>query len=177
MLLSREDAELFFKLHCALMQFVMEQVHGVGVPASPAAYRSLPAAERHQLAQAFLGRLDLIDVFLKTNPAKLSEEELGMVSSWRHLVAGRFVALRQLKQHMVLLACGAEVTAYGVKGLVDPIDLVIPNPLPAMIETVLLPFRGQIIYGSSVRSISASVQVPGAVSRKIFELPRRARAL
>jgi hypothetical protein len=55
MLLSREEAELVFKLHCALMQFVMEQTQGAGVPASAAAYRSLPAEQEKQVVQAFLG--------------------------------------------------------------------------------------------------------------------------
>ena len=97
MLLSRKDAELVFKLHCALMRFVMEQVQGAGVPAPRAAYPSLPAEQRQQVVKAFLGRLDLIDAFIDANPTRLSEEELAIVSSWRHLVAGRFIALRQLK--------------------------------------------------------------------------------
>lgn len=83
MLLSREEAELVFKLHCALMQFVMEQIQGANVPASAAAYRSLAPEQRQEVVQGFLGRLDLIDAFITANPARLSEVELGIVSSWR----------------------------------------------------------------------------------------------
>lgn len=171
MLLSREDAEMFYKLHCALMQFVTEKIQGDRVLSSAADYRSLPAEKRQEVVQTFLGRLDLIDVFLKANPAKLKEEELGIVSSWRHLVAGRFVALRQLKKHMVLLACDEEATAYGVMGLVDPMERVIPNPLPAMIETVLLPFRGKIIYDGVVSAFNVTF---GPGSRGGFEEEFRA---
>ena len=166
MLLSREEAELFFKLHCALMQFVMEQIQGARVLASAAAYRSLPAEQRQEVVRAFLGRLDLIDAFIAANPARLSEEELGIVSSWRHLVSGRFIALRQLKKYMVLLACDEKSTAYGVTGLVDPIERVIPKPLPAMIETVLLPFRGKIIYDGIVSAFNVTF---GPGSRRGFE--------
>jgi hypothetical protein len=105
-------------------------------------------------------------VFIEANPARLSEEELGIVSSWRHSVPGRFIALRQLKKHMVLLACGAKATAYGVKGLVDPMERVIPKPLPAMIETVLLPFRGKIIYDGIVGAFNVTF---GPGSRRGFE--------
>jgi len=133
MLLSREDAELVFKLHSALMEFVMAQAEGGGFPPSAAGYQSLPPDQRQKVVQAFLGRLDLIDAFIAANPARLSEEELGIVSSWRHLVSGRFVALRQLQKYIVLLACDEKSTAYGVTGLVDPIERVIPIPLPAMI--------------------------------------------
>lgn len=152
MLLSREDVELFFKLHCALMQFVMVRIQGAPVLASAAAYRSLSPDRRQEVAQAFLGRLDLIDAFIAANPAGLSGEELGIVSSWRHLVSGRFVALRQLKQYLVLLSGDESPTAYGVTGLADPIERVIGKPLPALIETVLLPFRGKIIYDGLVSS-------------------------
>jgi hypothetical protein len=55
MVLSREEAELFFKLHCALMQFVMAQVPGAGTPAPAAAYRSLPAEQKQGVVKAFLG--------------------------------------------------------------------------------------------------------------------------
>jgi hypothetical protein len=116
--------------------------------------------------QAFLGRLDLIDVFIATNPASLSEEELGIVSPWRHLVAGRFIVLRQLKKHMVLLACDSKSTAYGVTGLVDPMERVVGNPLPAMVETVLLPFRGKIIYDGIVSLFNVTF---GPGTRRRFE--------
>src|SRR4030095_9714004 len=105
MLLSPEEAKLVFKLHCALMQFVNEQLKLVGVPGSAAPYAALPPQKRHEVVQAFVGRLELIDAFIPANPARLSQEELGIVSTWRHLVSGRFIALRQLKKHMILLAC------------------------------------------------------------------------
>ena len=50
MLLSREDAELFFELHCALMQFVMEQIQGADVAAPAAAYRALAVEQRQPVA-------------------------------------------------------------------------------------------------------------------------------
>ena len=166
MLLSREDAELFFKLHCALMQFVMEQAQGSGVPAPAVAYRSLPAEQRQAVAKALPSRLELIDAFVAANPARLSEEELQIVASWRHLVAGRFIALRQLKKYMILLTCGEKPTAYGVTGLVDPMKRVIPNPLPAMVETVLLPFQDKIIYDGIVSTFNVTF---GPGSRRGFE--------
>jgi hypothetical protein len=148
------------------MQFVQEQLKGSGVSRSAAVYSALSPEKRHEVAQAFLGRLDLIDAFIAANPTGLSEEELGIVSSWRHLVAGRFIALRQLKKHMILLACDGTRTAYGATGLVDPMARVIPQPLPAMIETVLLPFRGKIVYHGIVNSFNVTF---GPGTRRRFE--------
>ena len=67
------------------MQFGMAQIQGAGVPAPTVAYPSLPAEQRQKVVKTFLGRLGLIDAFIATNPARLSEEELGIVSSCRHL--------------------------------------------------------------------------------------------
>lgn len=166
MLLSREEAELVFRLHCALMQFVMEQVQAAGVPSSAANYPSLPAEQRQEVVKAFLGRLDLLDAFVAANPARLSAEELGIVSSWRHLVSGRFIALRQHKKHMIFLACDEKSCAYGVTGLVDPMELVIGQPLPAMVQTVLLPFRGKIVYDGIISKFRVAF---GPGSRRGFE--------
>jgi hypothetical protein len=148
------------------MQFVQEQLRTAGILESAAAYSALSPEKRHEVAQAFLGRLDLIDAFIAANPARLSEEELGIVSSWRHLVAGRFIALRQLKKHMILLACDESSMAYGVTGLIDPMELVIPRPLPAMIETVLLPFLGKIVHHGIVNGFNVTF---GPGSRRGFE--------
>lgn len=166
MLLPREEVALFYMLHGAVMQFVKKQIEGAGASGSAAAYSALSPEKRHEVAQAFLGRLDLIDTFIAANPAKLSEEELEIVSSWRHLVCGRFIALRQLKKNMILLACDGTRTAYGVTGLIDPIEQVIPTPLPAMIETVLLPFRGKIIYHGIINGFNVTF---GPGSRRGFE--------
>ena len=130
------------------------------------AYRSLPGEQRQEVVKALLGRMDLIDAFVAANPARLSEQELQIVTSWRHLVAGRFIALRQLKKYMVLLACDGKTTAYGATALVDPMERVFRKPLPVMVETVLLPFRGKIIYHGIVSAFNVTF---GPGSRRGFE--------
>ena len=81
-------------------------------------------------------------------------------------MSGRFIALRQLKNHIILLACDEKTAAYGVTALVDPMEQVIPKPLPAMIETVLLPFHGKIIYDGIVSTFNVAF---GPGSRRGFE--------
>ncbi len=157
MLLPREDAELVLKLHCALMEFVNKQLNIVGVSETAAPYATFRPDQRQQVVQAFVGRLDLIDEFILANPAQLSEGELEIVSGWHHLVSGRFIALRQLPKHFILLRGDGPPTAYGVVGLSEPIEAVIRKTLPAVIETVLLPFRGQIIYDGIVAGFEVTV--------------------
>ncbi|MCA9164553.1 MAG: hypothetical protein KDA62_16300, partial [Planctomycetales bacterium] len=84
--------------------------------------------------------------FVNQNPAKFGQDELGIVLSWRHLVSGRFYAIRQLKNYMVFLSSTNPPVAYGVVALTDPLkDLIGPN-LPQIVNAVLLPFKDRIIY-------------------------------
>ena len=171
MFLPPEEAKLVFKLHSTLMQFVIERLglaHDLG---SSQPYTALPPEKQQQVVQALLGRLDLVDAFVVANPAGLAQEELEVVSSWRNLVFGRFIALRQLKKHTVVLSTDGTCTAYAVTGLADALERVIQRPLPAMIEAVLLPFRGKLIYDGLVSTFNATF---GAGPRRGFEEQLRA---
>ena len=84
MLLSRDDAELFFRLHQSLMHFVNQRLGVVPVVGSPEEFAALPLERRLDVRKAFLDRLDLIESFVDENPAKLSDDELDIVLSWRY---------------------------------------------------------------------------------------------
>ena len=60
---------------------------------------------------------------------------------------GKFYVFRYLKKYTVFLTSGGSPNkAYGVLGLADPMEQVIGPYLPRLITTVLLPFKGRIIY-------------------------------
>jgi hypothetical protein len=69
--------------------------------------------------------------------------------------------LRKVKKCVILLSCDGKSTAYGVTGLVDPLERVIPLPLPMMVEMVLLPFRRKLTYGGIVSSFNVMLD-PGS---------------
>src|SRR5262249_55659877 len=153
MLLTPQDAELFFKLHRALMFFVNQRLRVLPDDvASPDAFSSLPPEVRLKVRDAFLGHTDLIQLFVEESPAHLTTDELGIVRSWRQLVHGRFYAFRQLKKYMVFLATDPEPVAYGVLALIQPFEELVGPYLPVLIETVLLPFQGMIVYDGLMRS-------------------------
>ena len=186
MLLSPEEAKLFFRLHNSLMKYANDSLNVVTSGRSLSEYAALPLEARMRVVQAFLGRLDLIEAFVAENPAGLSRDEMEIVSAWRFLVPGKFLVLRQLKKHMIFLSSKEPAVAYGVLGLADPLDLVIGPHLPAMVETVLLPFRGRIIYdglagrfnvtfgGGAKRSFEDSYRVAKARHGIVTSLPLEA---
>jgi hypothetical protein len=147
MILDPDDSERFFKLHKALMLFVNQRLKVVTPPAkSKKVIAALPPDDRLKIRDALVKHLDLIDAFVEENPYKLDPEELAIVESWKHSVAGDFFALRFLKNYTVFLTAKEPFVAYGVVGLSEPFEDVIDQELPFLCKTVLLPFQGRIVY-------------------------------
>ena len=146
MLLRSQEAELFFKLHCSLMCFVNERLEIVAGVRSPDEFRALSADLRLKLRNALLHNMELLEMFIGLNPFDLSAEELNIVSSWKHQVAGKFFVFRNLKKYTVFLTDGETPVAYGVVALTEPFEDLVGPYLPVWTETVLLPFTNKIIY-------------------------------
>ncbi len=86
----------------------------------------------------------LLEGFLKENPFGLSTEDKEIAAGFRHRLSGRFVFMKQLKEHAIFTD---DKYAYGVLALSTPFEMVMGfAPLPCMVEAVLLPFKGKIIY-------------------------------
>jgi len=156
MQLSRPDAELFFKLHHALMWFVNERLQIVPGIKTPDEFAALPAEARLSVRNAFLKKPDLIEQFVATNPFNFNAAELDTIRSWRDLVAGKFFMLRYLKKHAIFLQAEEIPVAYGVLALAVPFEVLIGPNLPLWTETVLLPFQGQIVFDGLLNSYNIS---------------------
>ena len=157
MLLERHDLALFFRLHRTLMFSVNQRLNIVAYDlATPEEFAGLPPEARLKVGDAFITHMELIDSFTSENPANLEEDELDIVRSWRHLVAGKFYAFRELKKHTVFLSSTDPVTAYGVLALSQPFEELIGPYLPVMTQTVLLPFKGKIVYDGLISRFNIS---------------------
>ncbi|MDF2989071.1 MAG: hypothetical protein K0R50_4581, partial [Eubacterium sp.] len=88
----------------------------------------------------------ILDDITATNPFQFSEADLSIVNSWRNRVSDKFILLKHLKNYSIFLG---NQNIYGVIGIVSPVDEMFPSYiLPLMVEAVLLPFEGRIIYDS-----------------------------
>ncbi|HEY7330935.1 MAG TPA: DUF6398 domain-containing protein [Gemmataceae bacterium] len=175
MLLTPQDVELFFKLHRALMFFVNQRLKVLADEvASPDEFSSLSPEIRLKVRDAFLKRTDLIEAFADENPAHLTDDELDTVRSWRHLVHGKFYVFRQLKKYMVFLSADEQPVAYGVLALSQPFEELVGPYLPVLTQTVLLPFKGMIVYDGLMSSYRISFG-PG-IRRSLNEGFKEAKA-
>ncbi len=173
MLLSPEDAGLFFQLHRSLMFFVNQRLGIVPEIAGPEDFSGLQPQIGLEFRNALLEEVDLIESFVDENPAGLPEDKLEIVLSWRHHVTGRFIIFRQLKKYTVFLSSDAPATAYGVLALTEPFEDVIGPRLPTMVNAMLLPFRDCIIYDGLLGNYNVSFG--GGIKRSLNDTYREAK--
>jgi hypothetical protein len=144
MLLSPEDASQFFKLMPALQVFANQKLQIIKRLESVEQYQKLSDEQRVKLRNAFYKKPDLIDDFVRENPSGFSSDELAIISGWKNFVAGDFMIERMLKKYAIFIGNNK---VYGVLALTEPFRQVLGGmPLPAYVKTVLLPFKGKIIY-------------------------------
>ena len=175
MFLEPQDLKLFFRLHRTLMFFLNQRLKVIPDDlATPEDFAVLSPDTRLKVRDALLANVDLIESFVVENPANLSGDELNIVRSWRHLVAGKFYVFRELKKYTVFLSTTEPAIAYGVLALSQPFEELIGPYLPVLTQTVLLPFKDKIVYDGLLTSYRISFG-PG-IRRSLNENFKEAKA-
>jgi len=145
--LSHEDATLFYRLMWSLQFFANRQLNILPHVTSLGAYAALTHSDKIQVRDALYERIDLLDAFVEQNPEDLSLDELAIVRSWKRFVSGDFFVERFLSKATIFLAESDPPRVFAVRGLLGSLrDILSRYPLPIRVRTVLLPFRGKIIY-------------------------------
>lgn len=145
--LSVEDATLFYKLMFALQFDVSQQLNLAPRVTSQAAYNELDQKTKLVVRDALYEQPALIDRFVGENPAQLTTAELAIVASWQNFVAGDFYIERYVQQASIWIAAEPPANVYRVVGITQSLEEIIDRfDLPLRVSSVLLPFKGQIIY-------------------------------
>jgi len=153
--LSLEDAHLYFHLMWGLQHYVNQHSGTLKNIHTAAEYAKLPTEKNLKVRETLWKSPGLIDDYLKENPGALSPEHLGIVSSWKGFIKGEFFILRHLKKYSIFI--GNKDQVYAVLGLTDSLeDIVPPFTLPAIVDTILLPFKGRIIYDGLLQGYNVS---------------------
>ena len=146
MKLSAPDQTLFFKLRLALLHYVNQHTQAVEGVSTYSQFGHLPFLDKVAIRDSLNDHPELIDPFVEENPARFSVQELAIVVGWKTMVVGNFFVVRYLKKHAIFLEEGELSIAYGVNALGDGFEDTIGTDLPRYIRTVLLPFKGRIVY-------------------------------
>ena len=165
MRLSEQDAKLFFDLMWALQSFVNQKLKIHTNLKSLDDYAECSTEEKFEVRKALYADIKLVDSFVQENPQNFSEEKLSIVSNWKNFIEGDFQIERILKRYTVFIK-GADV--YGVLGLYQGFDeLVHRSHLPLYVKTVLLPFKGKIVYDGLFQA--HNIYFGGGIKRNLKE--------
>lgn len=92
---------------------------------------------------------ELIDKYI--DETELPQEKIEILKLWRiKHKKGMFFVLEYQPEYAVAIASNGqgEDRLYGIKGITDSVANTLQRELPTQMETVLLPFKGKIIYDS-----------------------------
>jgi len=175
MRLSTEDCYLFYKLHPLLLGYASRKLKALPDDVTaPEAFVSLPQETRLEVREALHAQPELIDQFVKENPANLSTDELNIVSSWRYALVGSFYVFRYLKRYTIFLSSEENPKAHGVLALADSFEELVGSYLPILVKAVLLPFKGTVIYDGLLSS--HPISFGGGFKRMLNDTYNRAKA-
>jgi hypothetical protein len=144
MKLPKKDVELLYKLYFSLLHYANTE-YGIIDVETPEEIRGAFREEVRDLKDMLYDHPELINKFVEENPFEFSSDELDIVREWKHFVRNTFIVFRSLKKYTIFLDVENPPKAYGVLALYSSFEELV-GPLPVMVEAVLLPFKGKIIY-------------------------------
>lgn len=171
MRLTEHEYEQYIKLHQHLILYTGQTRGLLEKDMSLDEFYLLDLQEKFSVREAVYDHPNSIPNFVKENPYGFSKQELAEVNDFRHFVRGDFMVYKYLKNYTVFLKDGI---AYGVLALSDPFEDFFGNNLPTYVKTVLLPFRGKVIYDGMFQGYP--VYFGGGVRRSMNEEYREAKA-
>jgi hypothetical protein len=149
-ILSPAEHQDFFSLMAALDLYTNRRLHVLTGVDDLAALNALGSTQLHKIRSAMWNDVGSIEEFIRTNPSGLSEKLLSDARLLHHAVQGQFFCERILKQHAIFISMGSPTCVYAVQGLSQRIDELLSRVQPlgvaVMLNAVLLPFRGRIVW-------------------------------
>lgn len=151
MVLSEEQAELFYELWIPLLDFVnrkyklCKNYYGMNSP------KGLPLDVVIILSSKLWEDVSVIDEYLEKQTGTMSEDEISIVRGWKKAVRGKFVVERHLKNGSILVSCEEDGTVYKVRGIYSSWREMLERfPMPQIVVASLIPFQGIIIHDGVV---------------------------
>lgn len=170
MKLIEQDTKLYFQLMWAL-QFYVNQKLKIQDIKSIDDYADSAIDQKVEVREALYENIELIDSFVRENPQNFSTANLAIISEWKKFIKGSFFIERLLKKYTVFIQ---EDKVYAVLGLSQSFDQLTYNAKPPLyVDTVLLPFKGKIVYDGLLGF--QNIYFGGGIRRSLKETYMRAK--
>ncbi len=163
MTLRTSQSDMFYSIWLPLLGFANERLHVLPSLSGKGPKDKIVSEEAIKVRDALWLNESVLEEFVSQNPARLSEEELGIARTWRYRLPGTFIVYKTLKKHAIFLSQDRNGDVYAVKGLYSSFEDLFGMYVPIMIKTVLIPFQDEIttdglfesysvVFGPGIRS-------------------------
>jgi hypothetical protein len=168
--LNESEVERFYSIWFPLLHFVNQRRRVV--PEFPKVWRDahVPPGVAVPVRDALWQDDALREAFILENPARLSQNDLALVESWKYRIEGSFFIFRHLKTYSIFMDGSSAANAYGVHGITGSFEEMIGSYLPIYVKAVLIPFEDRIIYDSLLSSYA--IHFGGGYRRSLKETYR-----
>mgnify|MGYP001580652617 FL=1 len=154
MKLEKENVELFYKLMWGVMFYVNNKYHIIKNLETPN-FKGQEIQDVEQINRKVFSNPILITQFIEENPLKFNPDEINIIKEWGNKFVKDKFFIFSIGEKIIFLNGEKDTKAYEVLGLYDEIKDIIPFE-PYIAETILLPFRGKIIYSGFLHGFSIS---------------------
>ncbi|MBV1758511.1 MAG: SEC-C domain-containing protein [Dethiosulfatibacter sp.] len=152
--LTPTECREFYETWFGLIAFVNERERVVNDKIKPEYPNSVSEIVVLKVREVLWEKPKIIDEYI--TEMQLPQETINILKLWRkNYKKGMFVIMEHQVDYAVVIASNeqGEDRLYGIKGISNSIAYTLRRELPALIETVMLPFKGKIIYDSFLSPI------------------------
>ncbi len=142
--LGAEDAKLFYKLDWGLMYYA-NQKYGIMKNVDKPDFHDRNTDEISKLKEKIFSEPEIIDSFTSENPLGFSDEEISIVRCWKNFIKDEFFVVSHGRKGSAFILRNEPPKVYVVVGIMDELEDLLHFP-PYLIKTVILPFKGRIVY-------------------------------
>ncbi len=144
MQLAPEEASEFLRLHGGAILYAALRAGDVPAGTTMAQFYALKMEDKLRSRNRLYEDPQLLRDYLREMKPPPDAEVSRTVEGFANFVRDRFYIVKLYKKYAVFMADDA---LYGVLGITQPVsDLVHPSALPALVEAVLLPYRGKYVF-------------------------------
>lgn len=150
MILDNKSTRRFEKLYTSFITYANDRLDLIDDVLDD--YGRLDFDESYTVAmEAFDTNKDqgLVADYIRDNPDNLSRTDLREISQFEHAIAGTFFVMREGRD-VVFYIPGFKIA---VRGFTSEIDTMLEDGVPALVETILLPFESTIVFALVIESM------------------------
>ena len=151
MILTEKEYIKYLEIHLRLMFYVGKRKKLIPEMATIQEFMGYSRMDKFPIRNVVYENIHMLDDFIEESSGNLSEEDIEIIQGFKCFRQGTFYVVKLTKKYAYFLG---EKYVYGVHALGDPFQTFWGNSLPVMIETVLLPYKGKIVYDGFVQNYS-----------------------